>query len=313
MFPLPLRFVRQLSNRERVLVRMRRDGKPNGVAVVQTIVVKRLGDYVFTIPAPVESVTPGPGTESQPGKRENQILWEGFSPGRRVLSARADLRVAESVAGLPLEVRAEAGALKIRNTTAVTVPSFSGDAEPASLRQVSGRVRTAIRANVFPEGLSVVLRGKKTPEQVQVAAPLLIRGAILTGGRRMPFSGRLDGIRRSELSVPAPEGRYEVELEARTDDIELPPPAKDSRALLAQTILLELTYARKRQFDQFLMSPDRTGPSSARYVYRTAADPLPAAEATQQPGDEDHAAGWIVLGLVLAAALPAAAVLWARS
>ena len=110
---------------------MRRDGKPNGVAVVQTIVVKRLGDYVFTIPAPVESVTPGPGTESQPGKRENQILWEGFSPGRRAL-ARADLRVAESVAGLPLEVGAEPGVLKIRNTTAVTVPSFSGDAEPVS-------------------------------------------------------------------------------------------------------------------------------------------------------------------------------------
>ena len=74
---------------------------------------------------------------------------------------------------------------------------------------------------------------------------------------------------------------------------------------------LELTYARKRQFDQFLASPDRTGPSSATYVYRTAADPLPAAEATPEPGDEDHAAGWIVLAGVLAAALPAAAVLWA--
>ncbi len=179
---------------------------------------------------------------------------------------------------------------------------------------MSGRVRAAIRANVFPEGLSVVLRGKKTPEQVQVAAPLLVRGAIVSGGRR-------DAVLRSPRRNPAigasacrhPEGRYEVELEARTDDIELPPPAQDTRALLAQTIRLELTYARKRQFDQFLASPDRTGPSSATYVYRTAADPLPAAEATQQPGDEDHAAGWIVLGLVLAAALPAAAVLWARS
>ena len=72
--------------------------------VVQTIVVKRLGDYVFTIPAPVLSVTPGPGTESQPGQRENQILWEGFSPGRRVLCRVGRPAVAESVAGLPVEV-----------------------------------------------------------------------------------------------------------------------------------------------------------------------------------------------------------------
>ena len=104
MFPLPLRFVRQLSNRERSCSDASTVSRT--VAVVQTIVVKRLGDYVFTIPAPVESVTPGPWTESQPGKRENQILWEGFSPGRRVLSAGRP-PVAESVAGLPLEVRAE--------------------------------------------------------------------------------------------------------------------------------------------------------------------------------------------------------------
>ena len=107
------------------MVDLRPSGKPDRVRVLQTIVVKRLGDYVFTIPAPVESVRPGPGTESQPGKRENQILWEGFSPGRRVLSAWADLRVAESVAGLPLEVHAEPHVVTIRNTTAVTVPSFS--------------------------------------------------------------------------------------------------------------------------------------------------------------------------------------------
>ena len=65
------------------------------------------------------SVTPGPGTESQPGRRENQILWEGFSPGRRVLAAWADLRLEESVAGLPVEVSVEPGEVTIRNATAV--------------------------------------------------------------------------------------------------------------------------------------------------------------------------------------------------
>lgn len=312
VLPLPPRFFRGLSNRERIVVGLDGDGKPTSIRVLQRIELKRLGDYVLSVPAPVLSVTPGPGTESQPGRRENQILWEGFSPGRRVLAAWADLRVADSVAGLPVEVDVEPGEVTIRNATAVKVPSFTADPVPASIAEVDARVRAAVRANVFPEGLNVVLRGRQTPQELRVAALLDVRGTVSVAGERVPFSGRLDGLRRSELRVPIPEGEPKVELQARTADIELPPPARDPRALLAQTIRLELTYARKRQFDQFLKSPDQTGPSSATYVYRTAAPRLPAAEATAQAGD-DSTTGWIVLGLLLVAALPAAAVAWARS
>jgi hypothetical protein len=313
VFPLPPRFFRQLSNRERIVVGLDEDGKPHSVRVLHTVVLKRLGDYVLTIPAPVVSVTPGPGTESDPGRRENQILWEGFSPGRRVLAAWADLRLGESVAGLPVEVSVEPGEVTIRNATAVTVPSFTAEPAPVGMAQVSSGVRAAVRANVFPEGLNVELLGKQTPEELRVAAPLRVRGSVRVSGERVPFSGLLDGLRKSELRVPIPEGDPKIEMRVRTADIELPPPAGDPRALLAQTIKLELTYARKRQFDQFLASPDQTGPSSATYVYRTTAPRPPAAEATPLAGDEGHTAGWIVLGLGFAAAIPAAAVLWARS
>jgi hypothetical protein len=136
---------------------------------------------------------------------------------------------------------------------------------------------------------------------------------VRVSGKRVPFSGLLDGVSRSELGVRIPDGDPEVEVQVRTADIELPRPAKDPRALLAQTIALELTYARKRQFDQFLASPDQTGPSSATYVFRTAAPAVPAAETAPPAGEEDHTVGWIVLGLGLAAALPVAAVVWARS
>jgi hypothetical protein len=288
------------------------EGKPHSIRVLHTIVLKRLGDYVLTVPAPVESVTPGPGTESQPGRRENQILWEGFSPGRRVLAAWADLRVAESVAALPVDVKVEQRAVTVRNATAVTVPSFSAEPDPVSLGLVDDRVRSSIRSGVFPEGLNVGLRGPKTPESLRVAAPLRVRGTVRVGGDRIPFSGRLDGIRRSELRVPIPEGKPEVEVQVRPDQIELPRRAGNPRDLLAQTIALELTYARARQFDQFLMSPDQTGPSSTTYVYRTAA-PRPAAEPAVTSGDEENTVGWIVLGLGLAAALPVAAVVWAHS
>jgi hypothetical protein len=147
---------------------------------------------------------------------------------------------------------------------------------------------------------------------LRVAAPLRVGGTVRVGGERIPFSARLDGVRRSELRVPIPEGKPEIELRTQPDDVELPRPASDPRGLLAQTIALELTYARARQFDQFLSSPDPTGPSSATYVYRTAA-PRPAAEPLAPSGDEDDTVGWIVLGLGLAAALPAAAVVWAHS
>jgi hypothetical protein len=312
VLPLPPRFLRQLSNRERIVVGLDKDGKPTSVRVLQTIELKRLGDYVLTIPAPVLSVTPGPGTESQPGQRENQVLWEGFSPGRRVLAAWADLQVAAAVAGLPVEVDVEPGEVTVRNITGARVPSFTADPVPASIAQVSARVRAAVRANVFAEGLNVALRGKQTPEPLRVAAPLVVRGVVRVTGERVPFSGVLDGVRRSELRVPIPDGDPKIEMRVRTADIDLSRPARDPRALLAQTIELELTYARKRQFDQFLVSPDQTGPSSSTYVYRTAA-PRPAAEAAPAAGDEDYTVGWIVLGLLLLAALPVAAVAWARS
>jgi hypothetical protein len=80
---------------------------------------------------------------------------------------------------------------------------------------------------------------------------------------------------------------------------------------LANTIDLELTYARKRQFDQFLAGADTTGKSSTTYVYRTA--PRPAAIHSFTDGSSGHTMGWVAIGLLLAVGLPLAAVVWARS
>src|SRR4029450_12739023 len=81
---------------------------------------------------------------------------------------------------------------------------------------------------------------------------------------------------------------------------------------LAGTIDLELSYARKRQYDQFLSATDATGHSSTTYVYRTV--PRPAAAAPlESSGSSSDTMGWIALAVLLAAALPVAAVFWARS
>jgi hypothetical protein len=62
----------------------------------------------------------------------------------------------------------------------------------------------------------------------------------------------------------------------------------------------------------FLAGPDAAGPSTTTYVYRTAA-PARATTGARPPGGEEHTVGWIVLAILIAAALPAAAVIWARS
>ena len=361
VLPLSPLFLHRLATRERIVVGVDEKGTPHSVRVLQRIVVNRLGDYVFVVPAPVRSVTPGPGTESTPGQRENQILWQGFSPGRRVLSAWADLRVAESAGSLPLRLRMEttvggrllepgerrSGDLRVKltvtNVTGVVVRSFTADPEPFSLAQVLDRIRDAIRRDVFAEGLNIGLLGPPTPVQQRVAAPLRVEGSLRFGpstaqiaGARDGFvriSGLLDGLRRTQLrldlhgqavSASAPEVELRVTTAGVPDSV--PPRGAKSwvnavrrgalaspRGLLARAIPLELTYARKRQYDMFLASPDPTGPSSATYVYRTVAAPrVSPATGGVTDGGGSHTVGLIVLGIGLAAAVPVAAVIWAH-
>ena len=362
VLPVSPLFLHRLATRERIVVGVDDEGTPHSVRVLQRIVVNRLGDYVFVVPAPVRSVTPGPGTESTPGQRENQILWQGFSPGRRVLAAWADLRVAESAGSLPLRLRIEtmvdgrplepgerrSGDLRVTltvtNVTGVVVRSFTAEPEPFSLAQVLDRIRDAIHRDVFAEGLNIGLRGPATPVQQRVAAPLRVEGSLrfspkstaqIAGAREgvVRISGLLDGLRRTQLrldlhgqavSASAPK----VELRVTTTGVpdSVPPRGARSwvnavrrgalaspRGLLARAIPLELTYARKRQYDMFLASPDPTGPSSATYVYRTVATPrVSPAAGGGTDGGGSHTVGLIVLGIGLAAAVPVAAVIWAH-
>jgi hypothetical protein len=350
----------RLETRERIVVGIDKAGKPHSVRVLQRIVIKRLGDYVFAVPAPVRSVTPAPGTESVPGQRENQILWEGFSPGRRVLAAWADLRVGESAHSLPLRVRLETtvdgaklaagerrsgelrAALTITNATRVEAQSYTAEPELESLAVVADRIRAAIRRDVFAEGLNVGFFGGVKEVKQRVAAPLRVEGTLRFGsgtvtipGARdgvVRFSARLDGLKRAELRVEL-HGRAvdaappRLELRARTADLDDPvePPGGkswtsalarhelgDPRRLLARTIALELNYARTRQYDMFLAAPDLSGPASSTYVFRSSA-PTRATPAAAASGGEDHTVGWIALAVVLAAAVPAAAVMWAHS
>jgi hypothetical protein len=318
--PLPIspRFFRRVPNQERVVVGLAEDGTPKTVRVQQTIVLKRLGDYVFAIAAPVKTVLPGLGTESPPGQRTNQILWQGFSPGIRRLSAIADLRVDESAPMLPAKVHVEktgnGSVVVIENVTGVTAKSYTADVEPVGLAQVLGRIRNAIRRNYTAEGLNVEVHGALHPVDVQVAAPLLVTGSVRAGAVSRRFKAVLDGIRRNELRVVVP-GREPPKISMRVRTVGVLDRVRPSQSVgtqLANTIDLELSYARKRQYDQFLSAADPSGHSSTTYVYRTAPRTVAAAP-VETSGSGDNTMGWIALAVLLAASLPVAAVVWARS
>ena len=66
-------------------------GSPFAVTATQRLDVRGVGDYFFTIGAPVLTVRAPEGSESMPGIRTGSILWAGFDPGRRLLVARATL------------------------------------------------------------------------------------------------------------------------------------------------------------------------------------------------------------------------------
>jgi hypothetical protein len=218
--------------------------------------------------------------------------------------------------------------LTLENATAVKAKSFTADPDPVDLAIVLGRIRSAIQRDVYAEGLNIRIRSAMTPTQVRVAAPLRVDGTLtfapgtaqIRGARGgvIRVSGRLDGVRRSRLrlvlhgralSASVPRLELHVRTAAVPDTVN---PSQDLRTQLAGTIALELAYARKRQYDMFLASPEQTGPSSTTYVYRPAVLPPLLATGTSS-GGADHTLRWIVLGLLLAAGVPAAAIIWAHS
>jgi hypothetical protein len=230
--------------------------------------------------------------------------------------------------------------LSVRNVTGADVQSFTADSDPLTLAQVLDRIHDAMKRDVFAEGLNIGVHGVSRPVRIRVAAPLKVEGTLsfppaaeIEGARNgvIRFSGLLDGVQRSELRLDlrsrVPSGvppKLELRVTPAAVPDQLTPPGGrtwvsayrrnalgNRRRLLARAIESELTYARKRQYDMFLASPDPTGPGVATYVYRTAAAPRVTGTSGKKSGGNQI--GLIVLAIGLALAIPAGAVIWAHS
>ncbi len=281
-----------------VRVAINRHGAPFAVTATQSLDVQVIGDYFFTIGAPVATVEAAPGSDSTPGLRTASIVWAGFNPGRRRLTARATLEPARASAALPLRVEVSSGVTTLVNETAVTVGTIVADVERAPLL----RYYDALRAAKTPVAGAAFLTSDPQRTTVTVRAPLQVSGTI--GARR------ISRVLTGRLAVPA---AGVVRLTVRpVRPAFRPAAALSGRALLARVTTTLLTLARVRQYQSFLGNPDPAGANATTYRYVTARRPRPLAAAEPVSSGRDWARTMaIVAGAVIA--VGAAGVAWSRS
>jgi hypothetical protein len=290
-----------VSARQRVLVGITAAGAPTTVNVVQRLLVQSLGDYTFFVPAPAISVVAAPGSESQPGLRPNQIVWQGFSPRRKVLAARAELRSEDSTSALPLRVRVTGAparpgpfelVITVENTTRTPAGGFTADALRTDVIRALDALRAAARINRPIEGGVVRIRGESKPVTLHVWAPLELIGSVdfAAGAVRAlaptRFTRRLGGepLRVTVRGVALRGAIPRLRIVARPVVRAAVPPA--SARTLEAALLGYLRYARTRQYQAFLANPDPRGPSATTYVYETETAERRAAAPEPQPTDD---------------------------
>jgi hypothetical protein len=338
--PVERRLRARVASAERVVVGVAPSGRVVSLRVVQRLTLDGAGDYFFAVPVPAVDVVRGPGSESEPGLRRGAVLWQGFSPGRRVLSVDARL---ETAAGrsLPLRVRVRGIGtrrlrLEVENRTAARVRSFTADADPASVATALAETRRDLRQGRVTPPLSVEVRGVVEPLERVVGAAFRLRGSLrLPGGvrvvgtsglrttleqGRVAFRGRLPA-RHSRVTLDVALSqplRHLPDLRLVATPVEplalLDPPrnGENGRRLLDRAVTALLGLGRTRQFEQFVANPDPLGATSATYLYELARGSQPAATAAAADGGDSWWELAIVVTAVLALAV-AALVAWAHA
>jgi hypothetical protein len=151
------------------------------VTATQRLDVRVLGDYFFTIGAPVLDVEAVPGSASTPGLRAASILWAGFNPGHRTLIARATLDAAASAASLPLRIEFAPGRVKLVNTTGVTAGSYTADALVPPLARYLAQLERQVARGQTPTSGGAYVTSKPIATALRIVVPLRVTGTV---GRR---------------------------------------------------------------------------------------------------------------------------------
>jgi hypothetical protein len=281
-------------------------GRPFAMRATQTLDVRVLGDYLFTIGAPVLALRAAPGSESVPGLSNASILWAGFDPGRRTLAASVTLDPAAASAALPLRISVAGGHVTLRNATSTAVPAFEADTQTGPLRRYAEQLEHAVTAGRIPAPGAALVTSTPRAVSIRTFAPLHVAGTI--GGRRV------DTLLAATALTIAGQGEIQLTVEP------VPPlallraaPGVTGRALLRRVTLALLGVARARQYDTYLGNPDPSGSNETTYLYRSAARPTRVAAPTPARGSHDGLVGTFLAVAGLLAALAVGVVAWSRS
>jgi hypothetical protein len=295
----------------RVVAELDTRGAPIAVTAVQRLTIRGVGDYFFAIPAPVRDVLPGPGTQSEPGLRPGMVLWQGFSGGKRILSARFVFVPARVAPLLPIRVRlSRTGSLvtlELANATRVRVSSVTAIASPGEVRRYLAALTRFAAGGPAPSPY-VNATNVRTVERT-IVAPLRVTGAlVLPSGRRVHVDLVLGSERRRIRVAAASPGLPKLALVVRP----IPFGSGTSAGPTFDEVMERaLSLARSRQYDAFLVNPDATGTTDTTYVFRTAA-PRRSSLAGSQPG-KDSPLPEVLFACAFALALVAGTVAWAHS
>ena len=325
-----------VSSDQRVVVGVDAEGRPAAVRVRQRLVVHGKGDYQLAIGGPIEDVAVAPGSESEPGLRADQLLWAGFSPQRKVLSADVTLRAADAVKYLPLRLRLERAGdrvvLTVINATVTPQAVYAGKARAPELARLLDDTRRAALAGVRLTGAYATFFSQpRIRANVLIEAPLRVEGELrLPEAEPVVFARTLGDGSPLRFQVEARGGgKPKLELEARPVPVlrQLRPPgghtwraALRRRKLPADELLARLMETRLRlvradQFQTFLADPDADGRTRAVYEFRTVAARAPRAALGDEP-DGGGGGNALLVALVVVGSVALAGgglVLWAHS
>jgi hypothetical protein len=317
------RFPGSLQNDERIVIALEDDGSARGIVVTQRIVISRAGDFSFLVPASATSVVATSDSQAQPGLRSLGIVWQGFSSGRRLLGAIVTVGV-DADRGLPLRISVarRGGAMRVRLIDIARRPAefVTGSPDPGSLRAFLVRLRAAqTKLGQRPAVGAYFVNGTVTGQRTTVvSAPLRIRGALTVPGHApVEVDTVLGNGRPVERTIMLP-GRVLPRIRLRVDllnPLEILPRPDQLDAARDPLSTLQSALGRVAvswQYRHFLDLPDWIGPTTTKYLFKTAVG-LPIV----RPPGERRGGGSGTLAVVLASTLGAAAlaglvVLWAH-
>ena len=321
---------------ERIRVSVDGTGSPSAIQVKQRLTVRGKGDYQLAVAGPITDVRRGPGSDSQPGFRADQVLWAGFSPGTKRLSAQIGLRVPPAAPYLPLRLQLtrEGGGVTLRITNATTTPvqSYEGTVRPAEIATLLDATRRSSLAGERVKAAVATFIGEvRVPKRpLQIEAPLRVEGELgLPGREPVTFSRVLGDGRPLSLEIhaagsgepalaiharPAPVVNLLRAPRARTWAAAIRRRRIPGPALLSRLLGARLRLVRADQYQAFLADPDADGRRSAVYDYERVASRVPRhVVVPAQDGGGSNALVIVLVALGSLVVLGGGLVAWAHS